>query len=237
MAEKYSPEMVEKCNEILKVKAENNRRLQEQGSQEDPIEKDKAGIASILSGAEPVKDVTPSKGNHPTSEESINSPSVSEIIARRKEESSIYMQPDSDCEVISWFNEIISDEISQVEGEVSQETVFKSLLKKVFGSDNLDDELEGKVRKFVRQSVKRTEPGVIRKGDVITLETDEGTIVGAVTAITESSLVVKTEEGKKRVNLRVPGAKTIQEHREIEELLQNNDCDDVDDLIDQMLED
>jgi len=228
MSEQYSPEMIEKVNQLLEA---NKRSSSMNGETLSSDEKE--NLAKMLEGSEPVRDRKPQQ-DEGWSDEPVDVPPISKLVERKKDESTIYMQPDSeDSSVVSWLKEVISDEISQIEGEVSVEGVFKSLLKRVFGTDNLNDELAEKVRKFVRQSVKKE--GVVRKGDVITLETDEGVITGAVSRISESTLTVETEKGNVDVSLLVPGR--VRKTTGLDELLDNSDCDDVDDLIDRMIED
>jgi len=228
MSEQYSPEMIEKVNQLLEA---NKRSSSMNGETLSSDEKE--NLAKMLEGSEPVRDQKPQQ-DEGWSDEPVDVPPISKLVERKKDESTIYMQPDSeDISVVSWLKEVISDEISQIEGEVSVEGVFKSLLKRVFGTDNLNDELAEKVRKFVRQSVKKE--GVVRKGDVITLETDEGVITGAVSRISESTLTVETEKGNVDVSLLVPGR--VRKTTGLDELLDNSDCDDVDDLIDRMIED
>ena len=228
MSEQYSPEMIEKVNQLLEA---NKRSSSMNGETLSSDEKE--NLAKMLEGSEPVRDQKPQQ-DEGWSDEPVDVPPISKLVERKKDESTIYMQPDSeDSSVVSWLKEVISDEISQIEGEVSVEGVFKNLLKRVFGTDNLNDELAEKVRKFVRQSVKKE--GVVRKGDVITLETDEGVITGAVSRISESTLTVETEKGNVDVSLLVPGR--VRKTTGLDELLDNSDCDDVDDLIDRMIED
>ena len=228
MSEQYSPEMIEKVNQLLEA---NKRSSSMNGETLSSDEKE--NLAKMLEGSEPVRDQKPQQ-DEGWSDEPVDVPPISKLVERKKDESTIYMQPDSeDISVVSWLKEVISDEISQIEGEVSVEGVFKNLLKRVFGTDNLNDELAEKVRKFVRQSVKKE--GVVRKGDVITLETDEGVITGAVSRISESTLTVETEKGNVDVSLLVPGR--VRKTTGLDELLDNSDCDDVDDLIDRMIED
>lgn len=228
MSEQYSPEMIERVNQLLEA---NKRSSSMNGETLSSDEKE--NLAKMLEGSEPVRDRKPQQ-DEGWSDEPVDVPPISKLVERKKDESTIYMQPDSeDSSVVSWLKEVISDEISQIEGEVSVEGVFKNLLKRVFGTDNLNDELAEKVRKFVRQSVKKE--GVVRKGDVITLETDEGVITGAVSRISESTLTVETEKGNVDVSLLVPGR--VRKTTGLDELLDNSDCDDVDDLIDRMIED